>query len=52
MHQQALSSLPPLPHSNAVPQRAQARRRKGNRCSAKVCAMTIQSVALEIALPR
>jgi len=32
MHQQP-PSRPPLPQSNATPQRAQARRRGGNPCS-------------------
>ena len=38
MHQQP-PSRPPVPHSNAVPQRAQARRREGNLES--VCALII-----------
>ena len=48
MHQQ-VPSLPPLPQSNAAPQRAQARRRRGNELLVGAVSMAPPSVRI---LPR
>jgi hypothetical protein len=42
MHQQAWA-VPPLPHSNAVPQRSQMRLRRGKLCAAGAGVMVLPS---------